>query len=396
MGSSNNERITLPEFMEIQAYSLIILAGLLFLITVSNLRFLDSLEDSCDSFDKLSDYPCVSILIPARNEEDYIEQCLRGLISQTYAPLEILVLDDQSTDRTKEVVQNIVEVDSRVKLVSGSKLPIGWVGKNWACHQLSEKATGDLLLFVDADTILSEGTIAAAVTDSIKNEVDLLAVMPRRVAGCISERLMFPFIDWAAFCWMPMKQAHKSGSPHLSAAFGQFMLFKREAYESIGGHAAVKTTPLDDLGLVRLTKKIGLKWMLFEGANSVQVLPYKGNSDALKGISRSVFPALYYRFSLLMLGTAILLTVGYLPIVLLVTSIMSHPENSSKLLMAAASISMIAAPWFIICRKFDHTRLTTLFYPVAITLMIVLAFHSMAVYRMGFTSWKDRKIIRPK
>lgn len=392
MGSSDDESITVTEIIGLLHYCVLIIAVLSLLVTLSNLRSLKSLDASTNRFDNQNRDGPVSVLIPARNEAENIAKCLHALIAQTYRQLEILVLNDRSTDRTAEVIQNIAKSDRRVRMISGAELPNGWIGKNWACHQLWQEATGESLLFIDADTILSEGVIQAAVTNSRSKNVDLLTMMPQRITNCVIEKLLFPFIAWASFCWMPMKRAHNSQNPHLSATFGQFMLFKREAYQAIGGHSAIRAIPIDDFELGRATKKRGLRWMLFNGANCVQVLPSKGNIDAFMCVSRSVFPAIYSRFSVLTLLSVVLLALGFLPLLTLGTSIMSYPEEKEALLIATTSICTTAIPWFIVCQKFNHSMLTALLYPVAIALMVIVGYHSMITYSLGITSWKRRKM----
>ena len=118
-------------------------------------------------------------------------------------------MDDRSEDDTANVVKRISMHDQRIQLLSGTELPPGWGGKNWACNQLADRATGEFLLFIDSDTILSPGTISIAVEEAAARDADLLSVIPNRLSNCVIERLLFPFIDWAAFCWMPMKIAHK-------------------------------------------------------------------------------------------------------------------------------------------------------------------------------------------
>ena len=380
------------QFLEIQYYLVIVIAAQALLIAVLNLRFLDSLQDS-DSPDDQHPNCLVSVLVPARNEEENIRQCLQALIGQNHESIEILILDDWSTDRTAEVIQEFAKLDSRVRMFKGAELPSGWTGKNWASHQLSQEAIGDHLLFINADTILSEGTVSAAVTNSVNRAVDLLTVMPRRTVSCITEELIYPFIDWAVFCWMPMKIAHESGNPHLSATFGPFMLFKREAYEAIGGYESIRSNSLDDFELGRNIKRRGLKWMLFEGVNSVRVLAYKGNIDAFKGVSRSVVPALYYRVSAFLLLSMVVLGLGFLPLLTFAVGAISYPHEMEFLFVGTGLIIIVAIPWLIVCQKFKHNLLIVPFYPLSIALMVAVGLHSIVMYSFGQVHWKDRRIV---
>jgi chlorobactene glucosyltransferase len=373
-------------------YLVIALAAMSFVIAILNLRFLESLGTSLIVMNEDHLTRVVSVLIPARNEQENIGKCLRALMAQDHEALEILVLDDKSTDRTSEIILFLAGEDVRIRIVPGKELPRGWVGKNWACHQLAAEAVGDFLLFVDADTILAPGTISAALHESITREVDLLTVMPRRTAGCITERLLFPFMDWASFAWMPMKTAHATSNPHLSATFGQFILFERNAYRVIGGHEAIYDNLFDDFELGRLTKTKGLKWMLFDGANWVHVLAYKGNADAFKAVSRSVFPAIYYRVSVLTVLSIVVMGLGFLPPVTLLVSVFSHPVEPRFLLAATVSIVLVAVPWLILSRKFKHSTLLVPLYPLSMGLMLAVGFHSMVTHGLGLTTWKGRRV----
>ena len=378
---------------EIQCYFTIIVISVSTLITVSNLKFLKSLSNSLARSFKECPNVSISILVPARNEESNIGQCLEALTQQDYAFLEILVLDDHSSDKTPTIIKNLAKSDSRIRMIQGAELPDGWVGKNWACHQLHQEATGDFLLFIDADTILSEGTVVNSLSESIECSVDLLTVMPRRTANCIAERLLFPFIDWAVFSWMPMKAAHESNIPQLSTTFGQFMLFKREAYNTIGGHAAIHGNPFDDFELGHMVKKKNLKWMLLSGENSVKVLPYKDSIEAFKGVSRSVFPALDYHSSVLGMLSLFLLALAFLPPATLIAGIMFFPLGSAFIYISIASIALLAMTWLIVCRKFKHNILAVPLYPLSIALIVAVAAHSLITYGLRVTKWKERKLI---
>ena len=393
MDSETYEEISLMELDNIQYYFVMVLAGIPFLISMSNLGSLGSLRGSGDGLNEAHSSVLVSVLVPARNEEDGIIECLQALSEQTHASLEIIILDDRSTDCTAEIIKSVVDSDPRMRMVRGMELPSGWHGKHWACEQLAGEATGEFLLFVDADTILSAETVSDALYESKHSNADLLTVMPRRTANCITERLMFPLMDWLLFCWMPIRVAHKRRIPNLSSTFGQFMLFKRESYLSIGGHSRIRGNPLDDFNLGRTIKKIGLKWVLLEGLNCVEVLAYKGNVDAFKGVSRSIFPAINYRVSVFILFSIALLGVGLLPLFTLVWTSTSASQKDGLMLMSAMSLSMVIISWLIVCLKFKHSALIILVYPLSILVIFLAACHSLVTHGFGFTNWKGRRMM---
>ncbi len=376
--------------------SILVLSAISFVVAIFNLRFLSSLSTFVGNPEPLRPQPIVSILVPARNEEGNIKQCLQSLVDQNYEALEILVLDDRSTDKTAKIIKDVSSSSAKIKFLEGTPLPKGWVGKNWACHQLSKQATGELILFIDADTILSQGSVLAAVTAHQKKDVDLLTIIPHRTASCLTERLMFPLMDWALFCWIPMKLAHKIQTPHLSATFGQFMLFNSASYRKIGGHEKIFDNPLDDFALGRLIMKRGLTWALIGGSTDISVLPYKGNVAAFKAVSRSVFPALYYRISTLLILSFVILLLGVVPPLTLAISAVVYPENNDFFLILASSTAFVTATWFIVCRKFKHRVLMVPFYPISMSLMVLAAFHSLFTHGLGTTTWKDRRVSRAK
>ena len=189
-----------------------------------------------------------------------------------------------------------------------------------------------------------------------------------------------------------MRLAHGSKNPHLSATFGPFMLFKRKSYEVTGGHTVIRDNPFDDFELGRTVKRLGMRWALFEGADWVNVRAYSGNMDAFKAISRSIFPAVYYRLSLFALLSVVLLGIGFLPIIAFAVGALSFPHENGFLMVGIGLIGMVATPWLIVCRKFKHGLVMVPFYPFSMFLMLLVALHSAVTYSLGFAHWKDRRI----
>ena len=370
-------------------YAILILAIISTAIAISNSFFLKRLIFKNTEIDNNI---FVSVLIPARNEGDKISKCIESLISQTYRNLEIIILDDNSEDDTAQVVSDFEEIDHRIKLISGQELPLGWGGKNWACHQLSNQANGEYILFLDADTIVEADAIGAALGESVKNKVDLLTVIPKRPTNCILEMAMFPFMNWAIFSWLPIKIAHSFDNPYLSATFGQFMLFKKKSYVYVGGHKKVHNNAIDDFQLGRFIKKSGLKWMLFDGTDKVESMPYKNTLDALNGISRSVFPALNYSISVLFIFSGLLICLTFIPIMTIAYALIASPINGIHCLMSIFSLSIFLISWTLSCRRFKYPLFLVPFFPVSVGIMIFVAYHSMFSTVFNTTIWKKRNI----
>ena len=357
-------------------------------IGIVNNRCLDSLDDYFQTSGEDKPEKLISVLIPARNEEQKIGLCIKHLLSQDYTNLEILVLDDESIDNTGDIVSSFN--DSRVRLIKGQPLPDGWTGKNWACHQLSQNANGEFFVFSDADTTLGKRVLTLALIALKTKKLDLVTLVPRRVTSNISERFMFPFIDWAIFCWLPMKLAYRSQNPQFSATYGQFMLFKRNSYFAIGGHGAVRDTNLDDFELGRLIKEQNFKWFLMHGKSQVVTLPYDDNLSAVRGISRSIFPALHYRLSLLLVMSFVLIIIGFIPLVTLVFEIFASDRSITGIAISFISFVSMAISWGVVCNTLGHNRVLALLFPVSILFMIVIAHHSLVSNVLGLTDWKGR------
>ncbi len=228
-------------------YQLFVLAGLA-LFFINLIMNLVALKRPSRKAVVPDDPPLVSVLIPARNEEENIQRCLSSILGQDYPNLEVIVLDDNSTDRTAEIVGGMADDDSRVQLIRGKPLPDGWAGKCYACHQLSQNAHGSWLLFVDADTASRSHMIRSTLQIAIINNVAMLSGFPRQRVSGITQKIVIPILFYfIVMSWFPLWLFHSWKKPGPTLAIGQFLLFKREDYMRIGGHEAVKTRIMEDV-----------------------------------------------------------------------------------------------------------------------------------------------------
>ena len=211
--------------------------------------------------------PLVSVMVPARNEALRISPCLRSLCAQDYPNYELLVLDDHSQDDTARVILDhgfSWEKHSRRRLLDGQPLPEGWTGKSWACHQLASAAKGEYLVFTDADTVHDPAALGAFVGHAIDTGAGLLSAWPRQVTGTWSERAVIPLVYVLLLGALPhyvlwrlqrrpdyARWTSRGVLGALGAANGQYMLFRRDVYEQIGGHAAVRDHLVEDVALGR-------------------------------------------------------------------------------------------------------------------------------------------------
>ncbi len=229
-------------------YQVIVTAGLVtFMINlILNLRSLKT--PRADS--KVPEpVPLVSILVPARDEEVNIGACLESLQKQDYPNYEVLVLDDNSVDRTADIVSRIAADDNRIQLIKGEPLAENWAGKPFACYQLAQQARGSWLLFVDADTTHAVHMLRSVLSIALKLKTSLLSGFPRQLASSFPQKVAIPVLYFVIMSWAPLWWLHRSRQPKPSVAIGQFLLFSRESYWRIGGHRAVKSRILEDVWL---------------------------------------------------------------------------------------------------------------------------------------------------
>jgi hypothetical protein len=234
----------------------------------------------------------VSLLIPARNEEAHIERTVRSALAQEGVErLEVIVLDDGSTDRTASILASIA--DPRLTVMNGSDepLPTGWLGKPWACARLAERAKGSILVFVDADVHLEPWAVRSTVSELRSGGFTLLAPYPRQLAETWLERLVQPLVTWSWAATMPLGWAERSHRPSLSAANGQLLVLDAAAYRSIGGHACVRAAVVEDVELMRALKITGHLTATVDGSSLADCRMYDGAAQVADGYGKSLWSA---------------------------------------------------------------------------------------------------------
>ncbi|MBL8155374.1 MAG: glycosyltransferase, partial [Anaerolineae bacterium] len=233
-------------------------------------------------------HPRVSILIPARNEAAVIGQTVQRLLDQSFDQFELLVLDDASTDATAAVAREAGRGDPRLRIIGGAPLPAGWSGKNWACQQLSEQATGDILILTDADVIWSAEALESLVAEFERTQADLLTVWPTQHTVSWAERMVVPMMALAIQCYLPVALVHHARWSVFAAANGQCMAFRRRAYSRIGGHAAVRDQIVEDVSLARRIKKAGLRLRMVDGAGLIACRMYQDWPSVRRGFGKNI------------------------------------------------------------------------------------------------------------
>ncbi len=234
--------------------------------------------------------PFVSILVPARNEERGIRECIESLCTQIYPSYEVIVLDDNSTDSTSEILSELKEeFPDKLIVINGAALPQKWIGKSYACHQLSLKANGEYLLFTDADTIHSPYSLLSLIRTSRHYQADLLTAVPDQQLSSLWEHIMVPFMHLLYHGYLPNSLIYASADARFIAANGQIMLFRHDAYHEIEGHKSVRYSLVEDIDLARTIKRNNGKVVLANAIDIVSCSMYSGFSEVFKGFSKNFY-----------------------------------------------------------------------------------------------------------
>ena len=253
------------------------------LVALVNLIFSQPFHRQETSYNAL-----VSVLIPARNEEKNIAVILSDLQQLQYKNLEIIVFNDQSEDKTAEIVKEFAKKDVRIKLINSTDLPAGWLGKNHACYSLAKIATGEYFLFIDADVRVYGKIISETVTFSENHKLGLLSIFPRQIMKSRGEWFTVPNMNYILLTLLPLILVRKTGFQSLAAANGQFMLFKAAIYNKLQPHEKMKSSKVEDIQIARYLKKNKIKTACVTSKYSIQCRMYSGFGDAVNGFSKNV------------------------------------------------------------------------------------------------------------
>lgn len=252
-------------------------------ITFSDSPFLDRFNS------KSHPNPKVSVIVPARNEEGFIERCLNSLVQQDYENYEIVVIDDRSEDSTGESIKKIAQSSSKVKYVLAEPKPQKWVGKNWACFEGFKRATGELLLFTDADTVHSKNTISLSVAHLMSEGLDALTVIPRMLCLDSWTKITLPVLSIFLHTRFSALRVNDS-SKKTGYFFGSFFIIKRKPYESVGTHEGVKSEIVEDGALGKKVKEEGYKLKMVRGEHLVEAIWARDWSTLWHGLKRLMTP----------------------------------------------------------------------------------------------------------
>ncbi len=296
--------------------------------------------------------PLVSVLIPARNEEKNIENCVVSIIKQKYANFEVIVLNDKSTDNTQKILLELKRRYPKLQILLGQKLPFNWVGKYWACHQLSKKAKGKYFLFLDADTIQSPELLISLVSAAEQKNLDFVSLLPEEVTGTWFEKIVLPIIPIFIFGLIPVYIAYIFKKEYFAMAVGQVLFFRKDIYKKIGGFEVIRTELLDDVTFARMFTRYGLNWRLYNGAKLLSCRMYHNFEEVLFGFSKNAYPFFNCHLLAFLILVCVILAVFFGPIVTFVYTTF----NFNLFTFGFSAISLIIL-YFIYATLFSNFKI---------------------------------------
>ena len=332
--------------------------------------------------------PKISLLIPARNEEANIGDALRAALASDGVELEVVVLDDGSTDRTAGIVAAYMRDDARLRLVASPPLPRGWCGKQHACHVLASHARHPLLMFVDADVRLAPDALMR-IAGLLEHEgLDLASGFPEQQTGTLSEALIVPLIHVLLLGYLPIWLARRSRHPAFAAGCGQLMAVRRDAYRRAGGHAAIRNSRHDGLTLPRAFRRAGCTTDLFDATNLARCRMYRGGRKVWQGFTKNATEGMATPLALPV--WTVLLGGGHvLPFLLLLAAFASG--SWAALAASALAGACVSGTRIALALRFRQSWPGAVLHPLGIALLLALQWSALVAELRGRPAvWRGR------
>ncbi|MDD5338848.1 MAG: glycosyltransferase [Dehalococcoidales bacterium] len=369
----------------------IIIACLLLVFMVNLILNLRSMRTPSKDAKVPASAPMISILIPARDEEKNIRNCVESLQAQDYPNFEILVLDDNSTDDTASIVKELAVNDKRIRLYSGKMLPDDWAGKPFACYQLAQKASGDWLLFVDADTIHEPHMLRSTLAVAIEEKASLLSGFPRQLATSFSQKVIIPVFYFILLTWIPLWLLHQTKKPKPSMAIGQFFFFAKDEYWRIGGHEAVKDKIVEDVLMGIEVTKHGGRHIAIDLSPVTATNMYDDMGSTWRGLARSIYSLAAITPVGLIAAICLAYYVYIAPFFWLLNGVIIGTEPLLWRGIVVLQILIALLMRWLVDSRFHEPPISMWFHPVGLLFYLLDALYALGRWIVGAgVSWKER------
>lgn len=341
-----------------------------------------------------ADAPLVSVLVPAKDEEKGIADCIASLLAQDYSNFEVLVVDDRSVDRTAEIVEQIAKRDRRLRLERVHDLPDGWTGKCHALEKLQASARGEWLLFIDADTRHQASCLSVAVRDAVDHGADMLSLMPALDMQSFWENTVQPFAGMCLMILYPLPQVNDPKRTDMGFANGQFILVRRKAYDAIGRHESVRDKFVEDIHLGRRIRESGQALRVAMAPDLFRVRMYSSLGEIVRGWTRILYSGVDGRPGRLYLLAAFILVFSVLSyLVLAVFGVLAATGHNSAFLWTMLGLGVLheILQQTMFARIYWTTRSRLaylLFRPLAVFVMLYVTAKAIRTCRTHQVTWR--------
>jgi glycosyltransferase involved in cell wall biosynthesis len=349
----------------------LLLSGLALALTLLNALTIKVVKNNSATITK-----SVSILIPMRNEEQNVIECINSVSAQEgLKNFEIIVLDDHSEDQTADLLSKYMNISK----LNGTNLPDDWLGKLWACQQLADASTGEYLVYIDADVRLSRNAVASAILEMGK--WDFISPYPKQIAIGFVQRLFQPLLQWSWLASVPLFISQKLGIKSMAVANGQFLIIKRDAYFKSGGHQSIKSEVIDDIMLARQLLASGYSGGVAEASQVASCHMYKTAGELVNGYRKSLWKAFGSIF-----GTSVAI------LILFISGVAPFIGAIFGSKIGLISFGLIVLSRFISSIRTGTIPNTALLHPLAIVFLIGLIIYSWIGKLSNTLTWRDRKL----
>lgn len=339
----------------------------------------------------------VSVLVPARNEAAAIGRLMDDVLASKNLDLELVILDDESTDGTGDIVRRRAAMDARVRLVAGEPLPAGWCGKQHACACLARHARHDTWAFLDVDVSPTPDAIARAVAFFHASTADLVSGFPLQRTGSVLEWLLLPLIHFVLLGFLPIARSRVDGSPGLAAGCGQLFITRRDAYRRSGGHEAIRDSLHDGIKLPRAYRRAGLRTDIFDATDIFSCRMYTRSLDVWNGLAKNATegigsPATILPFTLLLAGGQIL------PFAMLAAGAATgwHAWPRWVIAVTASAAGLAYAARFMAVARFGQSVSSAVAHPAGIAVFLAIQWVALVRKLLGMpTTWRGRSLLPP-
>ncbi len=337
--------------------------------------------------------PSVSVIIPAHNEEAVVGECLNRVLAQDYPDLQILIANDRSTDATGDIVRTFAADRPNVQCIDIHDLPEGWLGKGHAVWEASRRATGEYLLFVDSDVELHPAAVTTAVEVARRERIDFMSLWPKVSLRSFWERFLFPSCGWTLGLWFPNPRPDRIDKTPVFAN-GQFMMIHREAYEQMGGHAAVRDEMTEDVALARIAAKAGMRRYLGLGPHLLRTRMHESLSQIIHGWTRIFIGTLgkSWKLAATIFGALIGVVPAFIALaVLLGPALAGRPLTATQWVWLIAAIVHVPLMYSVVYRYFRMVyegRPHIVLFPIALLGVSILLLYGMVLLAgVGTIRW---------